>query len=434
MLYHSVITNSTLEFVFTPEDGYHVFNVLVNGKSVGAENTLSLEVTEDTSVEVTFAINTYDVTITQSDNGLITGPTSVNFGDEATFTIAPSTGYHIVDVVVDGESLGAVNSYTLRNVVAAHSITAVFAINTYCISVYAGSNGTISPNGSVTVNYGGEQAFTITPDAHYHVAEVRVDGYSVGAISSYTFKDIAADHTISVTFTIDTFSISAYAGAGGAISPSGYVDVNYGETQSFTISPYPHYHVKDVLVDRSSVGAVTSYTFDNVTADHTINVIFAIETFDIIASASAGGTISPNGVVSADYGSSQSFTINANEGYHITAVIVDNSSQATASHKTSVEAAFTNITAGHMITAIFAVDTYKITASAGSGGTISPSGSVNVNYGANQSFTITANPGYHIVGLIVDGASCAIPTHATTLQADFNKIHADHTIFGSICD
>jgi len=66
---------------------------------------------------------------------------------------------------------------------------------------------------------------------------------------------------------------------------------------------------------------------------------------------------------------------------------------ATASHKTSVEAAFTNLTAGHMITAIFAVDTYKIAASAGPGGTISPGGSVNVNYGADHSFTITAKPG-----------------------------------------
>jgi len=103
-------------------------------------------------------------------------------------------------------------------------------------------------------------------------------------------------------------------------------------------------------------------------------------------------------------------------------------SQATASHKTSVEAAFTNVTAGHMITAIFVVDTYKITASAGAGGAISPSGSVNINYGANQSFTITASPGYRIVDLIVDGASTAVPSHATTLQADFNKIRADHTI------
>jgi len=421
--------NSTLDFAFTPEEGYHVSDLFVNGKSVGAENTLRLEVTEDTSVEVTFAINTYTVTTPESDNGSITGPTPVNFGDDATFTIKPSTCYHIVDVVVDGESVGAVDSYTLCNVVANHQISAVFALNTYLISVVAGSNGSISPNSSITVDHGSEQTFIITPDAHYHVANVMVDGYSVGAVSSFTFKDLAADHTISVAFAIDTFSISAYAGAGGDISPSGYVDVNYGETQSFTISPYPHYHVKDVLVDGASVGAVTSYTFEDVTADHAINVVFAIETFDVIASASAGGAISPSGVVSVDYGSNQSFTINADEGYHIIAVIVDNVSQSTASHRTSVEAAFTNITAGHMITAIFAVDTYKIAASAGPEGTITPRGSVNLNHGANQSFTITAKPGYHIVDLIVDGASTAVPPHATTLQADFNKIRADHTIY-----
>jgi hypothetical protein len=421
--------DSTLDFVFTPETGHHVSNVLVNGNSVGAESTLSLKVTEDTSIKVSFAIDSFGITITQSDNGLITGPPSVNFGDDATFTIAPSTGYHIVDVVVDGDSVGAVNSYTISNVVAAHSITAIFAINTFSISVSAGSNGVISPNGFVSVDYGSEQVFTITPNAHYHVADVLVDGSSVGAVSSYTFTNIAAGHTISVSFAIDTFSISASAGAGGDISPRGYVDVNYGDAQSFTVTPYPHYHVEDVLVDGASVGAVTSYTFHDVMAPHSINVTFAIETFNIIASAGAGGTISPSGLVSVDYGSSQSFTITANEGYHIVAVIVDNVSQATASTKTNVEAAFTNVTAGHMITAIFAVDTFKITASAGPGGDISPSGSVNVNYGANQSFTIKASAGYHIVDVVVDGASQgALSPHTTNVQADFNNVHAAHTI------
>jgi exosortase len=420
---------SKLDFVFTPEERYHVSEVLVNGKSVGPEGTLSLTITEETSVEVRFAIDTYDIAITQSDNGLISGPASVNSGDDAVFTVAPSTGYYIVDVVVDGASVGAVNSHTITDVVATHSITAIFAINTYSISVSAGSNGVISPNGSVSVDYGSEQAFTFTPDAHYHVADVLVDGFSVGAVTSYTFRNIAADHTISVSFAIDTFAISASAGAGGNISPSGYVDVNYGGTQSFTITPYPHYHIEDVSVDGSSVGAVDSYTFQEVKADHSINVIFAIETFNIIASVGAGGAISPSGLVSVDYGSSQSFTITANEGYHIVAVIVDNASQGAVSNKTNVEAAFTNVTAGHMITAIFAVDTFKISASAGPGGAISPSGSVNVNFGANQSFSIRANAGYCIVDIVVDGVSQgAISPHTSNVQADFNNVHADHTI------
>ncbi|GAH77647.1 unnamed protein product, partial [marine sediment metagenome] len=49
------------------------------------------------------------------------------------------------------------------------------------ITASAGANGGITPSGSVNVNYGGSQAFTITPDTGYHIADVLVDGSSVGA-------------------------------------------------------------------------------------------------------------------------------------------------------------------------------------------------------------------------------------------------------------
>ena len=73
-----------------------------------------------------------------------------------------------------------------------------------------------------------------------------------------------------------TYEITAMAGSNGSITPSGMVIVNEGENQSFTIAASPNYNVADVLVDGSSVGAVTNYTFNNVTADHTICATFAI--------------------------------------------------------------------------------------------------------------------------------------------------------------
>src|SRR4030095_7573654 len=146
------------------------------------------------------------------------------------------------------------------------------------------------------------QSFSITPAAHYHVADVLVDGSSVGAVSSYTFSAVSANHTIAASFAIDTYTITASAGANGSISPNGAVSVNYGSDQSFSITPAAHYHVADVLVDGSSVGAVSSYTFTNVTANHTIAASFAIDTYTITASAGANGSISPNGAVSVNYG------------------------------------------------------------------------------------------------------------------------------------
>ncbi len=82
-----------------------------------------------------------------------------------------------------------------------------------------------------------------------------------------------------------------------------------GTTSTFTMTPVTGYHVADVLVDSVSVGAVTSYTFTNVTAAHTIEASFAIDTFTITASAGANGSIDPVGDVTVDYGASQSFTI-----------------------------------------------------------------------------------------------------------------------------
>ena len=70
----------------------------------------------------------------------------------------------------------------------------------YTIKASAGANGTISPAGWCSVVENGSQTFTFTPDKGYTVAKVLVDGKSVGAVKSYTFKDVTKDHTIEVIF------------------------------------------------------------------------------------------------------------------------------------------------------------------------------------------------------------------------------------------
>ena len=117
---------------------------------------------------------------------------------------------------------------------------------------------------------GAGQAFTITADSGFVIADVLVDGVSVGAVSSYTFTDVVADHTIAASFAVVTFSITVTQGSNGVIAPSGTVTVNYGAGQVFTVTPDAGYHIADVLVDSVSVGAVGSYAFVNVQADHTI--------------------------------------------------------------------------------------------------------------------------------------------------------------------
>lgn len=73
-------------------------------------------------------------------------------------------------------------------------------VTAYTIEATAGSNGSISPSGKTAVVSGEDATFVITPDSGYRVADVLVDGKSVGAVRSYTFENVKANHTISVTF------------------------------------------------------------------------------------------------------------------------------------------------------------------------------------------------------------------------------------------
>ena len=70
----------------------------------------------------------------------------------------------------------------------------------YTITAAAGAGGSISPSGDVSVSEGGDQTFTITPGKGYAVSNVKIDGKSIGAVKSYTFKDVGEPHTIEVIF------------------------------------------------------------------------------------------------------------------------------------------------------------------------------------------------------------------------------------------
>ena len=70
----------------------------------------------------------------------------------------------------------------------------------YTIKATAGTGGSISPSGNVSVREGRDQTFTITPDKDYAVANVKIDGKSIGAVKSYTFKNVRRTHTIEVIF------------------------------------------------------------------------------------------------------------------------------------------------------------------------------------------------------------------------------------------
>ena len=258
------------------------------------------------------------------------GAITVAYGDNKMFSFTPDTGYLITDVSVDGASnpgAKATGAYTFTNVTANHTISVTFAPLSYVITPTAGANGTITPGTPQTVSYGGSQTFAIAANTGYVIADVGVDGVSQGAIASYTFTNVTANHAITASFAVQTFVITPTAGANGTITPGAPQTVSYGGSQTFAIAANTGYVIADVTVDGVSQGPIASYTFTNVTANHAITASFAVQTFVITPTAGANGTITPGTPQTVSYGASQTFAIAANTGYVIADVTVDGVSQ-----------------------------------------------------------------------------------------------------------
>ena len=100
---------------------------------------------------------------------------------------------------------------------------------TYTITATAGANGTVTPSGTVSANHGTNQTFTITPSTGYSVADVLVDGASVGATTTYTFTNVIANHTISASFAINSYSLTmTKSGSGSGTVTSSPTGINCG--------------------------------------------------------------------------------------------------------------------------------------------------------------------------------------------------------------
>ena len=173
-------------------------------------------------------------------------------------------------------------SYTLYNIQAGHSVqvTFTYAPTQYTINASAGSGGSINPSGSITKNAGDNQAFTASPSANYVVNQWLVDsGVVQTGGGSYTLYNIQAGHSVQVTFTYapTQYTISASAGSGGTISPSGDFAKSAGSDQTFTAYPNTSYMVNQWLVDGGVVQTGGgSYTLYNIQAGHSVQVTFTL--------------------------------------------------------------------------------------------------------------------------------------------------------------
>ncbi len=273
----SVIQNQNKEFSIVPDSCYDISDVLVDGVSVGKPSTyIFTNINTNHIINAKFVKKEYQITSVALSGGTISplGQVMAKCGESITFTITPAPCSEISDVIVDGQSVGKLSSYTFTDVRGSHIIIAQFSSKTFIISATSGPNGIISPSGQVSTICGINQTFTFTPSQCYAIADVVVDGLSKGKISSYTFTDINAAHTINALFEPRLYSITANAAEHGTITPSGVQNYPCGAEKRYDISPEWGYVIRDVAVDGSSVGALSSYTFSKIDKDHTISAYF----------------------------------------------------------------------------------------------------------------------------------------------------------------
>jgi hypothetical protein len=197
----------------------------------GSDTNVSFTITEDSSVAWQWRTNYWLEAAASGSGGVAGGGGAwVAAGSNVVLTAEPAAGWHFAGWTGDvPEGLEAANPLELT-LDRPRSVSAAFALNTYAVTATAGPRGSVSPAGVTQVPHGGSQAYAVTPDAHCHVAEVLVDGASVGAVTAYTFENVTNAHTLAASFAADTYAVAFDLGAHGTRTGGGGLtqEVGYG--------------------------------------------------------------------------------------------------------------------------------------------------------------------------------------------------------------
>ena len=252
-----------------------------NGKSYEPGDSVPADVTELT---VQWTAPTYTVTLHANGGTINNGNvTEYTYGVGATLpTDVTRTGYTFKGWYYNENLTGSPVTAISNTETGNKEYWAKWEINQYTIT-YVLAGGTAEGNpGTYTIETG---AFTLTNPTKSGYTFTGWSGTGLDGENNMTVT-IPTGSTGNRTYTAhwryngggsssySYYTIKAAAGAGGSISPSGSVSVREGRDQTFTITPDKGYAVANVKIDGKSIGAVKSYTFENVRRTHTIEVIF----------------------------------------------------------------------------------------------------------------------------------------------------------------
>lgn len=207
--------------VYNPDMAVTKAVTKVNNTEVAADKTVVVQkgnvLTYTITVKNTGDQDLTNVIVTDSmwQNGKVTGAVIGNGAQKVTV----SSGNYTIGTLNVGDTVTITYTYTVTDAdVKAEKVTnnvsvksnetpdgesggtTTKVVGNYTIIASSGANGTISPNGSVTVAAGTDKTFTITADAGYHISDVTVDDKSVGVQSEYKFENVWGNHTIHATF------------------------------------------------------------------------------------------------------------------------------------------------------------------------------------------------------------------------------------------
>ena len=311
---------ASVEITFTPDPGYQLASVKVNGRTVDVtDGAYTLVMDQSYAVSAAFEkIPDVPVVMFQNDFEDVAGDSfpfhgwTVKVQDTSstwkqyTYYNWKNEGNDSKHAYISNDWKGAQDEYLISPAVDLSGtrdgvLTFDFAYGEYGIknktftaTVEASTDGGKTWNAiwNFQDSYTGQQAsnYIISGSAEVPVpAEYNVDGVQ------FAFRYVHPNEDTTGQLAIDNvklmavedgpvaqkYTITATAGEGGSITPAGAVSVKEGASQTFAIAAQEGYAIADVLVDGQSVGAVDSYTFENVTANHTIAALFTKTASDV---------------------------------------------------------------------------------------------------------------------------------------------------------
>lgn len=308
----AVSHRSSCEIFASPNNGYQFTGWKYKNQVISTSPRYTIpSVTEDMSVTATFKqISCYVTTKKNHDKaGSITASQNVNYGGAITLQANANSGYRF-DCWKEGNNVISKDAkYTVSNITGNREFTAYFTQTQYKVSVSVTPQDTGYTAGGATYNAGDNVTLTATSYKGYHFEKWTSGDKVLGTDKTLVLKNLQADINIVANFAKDNakkYTITAScSNAGGTISPSGASTVSEGSNVIYSIVPKTGYMVSNVTVDKTSVGAVYSYSFTSVNANHTISVSFQPVPASTSSSASAKPSASPKPAASTDSSTSE---------------------------------------------------------------------------------------------------------------------------------